>query len=429
MNKNAPFPIRTSTSCLLKWNWATLWLTLGKTSSCHRNWKEPLPLENFDNFHNLPYRIDHRKSMLKGEWPHSPNHLGCGYCREIEEAGGRSDRQYMTDTQTDQTPHEVLDDPTATHVDPTVLEVFSNRTCNMACTYCTAFYSSKIQSDANNFKNPAFDDRWFSSSEKVQVLSQDEIAKYNQATLDWIARKGTCLRRFHMLGGEPFFQREFDDYINIWKEYPNPDLIFNVVSNMNVNENRFREKIDKIMELVQTKKIERFDLTASIDCWGPKQEYVRRGFDCKRTEKNIKYVLQYPEIRLNLNSTHSLMSLPAYVDLLNKKNEWEYEFNRSIYLYGMTVASDHVHPAMLGGDFFKDTFYTIRSKHPLKTWDDKQALRNIDGILKTIEQSEPNVEHIKNFVTVYNELDRRHNTDWKSVFPELANEISKHMQI
>ena len=427
MNKNAPFPIRTATSCLLKWNWSTLWLTLGKTNSCHRNWKIPLPLEKFDDFHNLPYKIDHRKSMLKGEWPHSPNHVGCGYCREIEEAGGRSDRQFMTDTQTDQTPPEVLHDPTATHVTPRILEVFLNRTCNMACTYCSVFHSSKIQADANKYKNPAFDDRWFGSSETI--LPQNEIDKYNQATLDWISRKGTCLRRLHILGGEPFFQPEFDDYIDVWKDNPNPNLVFNVVSNFNVNEKRFREKIDKIMSLVQAKKIERLDLTASIDCWGPKQEYVRRGFDCERTEKNIRHVLKYPEIRLNFESTHSLMSLPAYVDLLHKKNEWQKEFGHPIYLYGMTVQSEHVHPAMLGGDFFKEIFHQIRSSHPLKTWDDRQSLRNIDGILKTIEQSKPNLAHIKNFVTVYNELDRRHGTNWKIVFPELANEISKHVQI
>ena len=427
MKDHLPFPIQTATSCLLKWNWSTLWLTLGKTNSCHRNWKVPLPLDKFDDFHNLPYKIGHRESMLKGEWPHSPNHQGCGYCREIEEAGGRSDRQYMTDTQTDQTPPELIDDPTATHVTPRILEVFLNRTCNMACTYCSVFYSSKIQSDANKYKNPDFDDRWFGSNEKV--LPQEEIEKYNQATLDWIARKGSCLRRFHVLGGEPFFQREFDDYIDIWNHHPNPNLVFNVVSNMNVNENRFKEKIDRIIQLVKTKKIDRFDLTASIDCWGPEQEYVRRGFNCDRTEKNIKYVLQYPEIRLNFNSTHTLMSLPAYANLLHKKSLWEKEFDNSIHLYGMTVLSDHVHPSMLGGEFFKKTFQEIRSKHPLKTWDDRQALRNIDGILQTIEQSKPNLEHIKNFVTVYNELDKRHHTDWKSVFPQISNEISKHVQI
>jgi hypothetical protein len=30
------FPIKTATACQLKWNWSTLFLTTGTTSSCHR---------------------------------------------------------------------------------------------------------------------------------------------------------------------------------------------------------------------------------------------------------------------------------------------------------------------------------------------------------------------------------------------------------
>ena len=424
MKTNIPFPIRTKTSCLLKWNWSTIWLTVGKTSSCHRNWKVPLSLEEFDNFHNLPYKIAHRESMLKGKWPHSPEHLGCGYCKNIEDSGGRSDRQYMTETQTDQTPMEVINDPTATHVTPTVLEVFLNRTCNMACTYCSMKYSSRLAADAKKFNNSDFDSQYFGKDENV--LPVGEIEKYNAAMLDWLSRNGTSLRRFHVLGGEPFFQPEFDDYINIWKDYPNPDLIFNVVSNFNVPEKRFQSKIDSIIELVNTKKIERLDITASIDCWGPEQEYVRRGFDCERTENNIKYVLSFPEIRLNFNATHTIMSLFAYKKLLDKKTEWEREFNQPINLYGMTVISKHADPRMFGGDFLKDICKEIRNNHPTESWDDREALKNIDGILKTIEQSKPNLELIKNFKIVYDELDRRHGTDWKSVFPQIANELNKY---
>lgn len=427
MAKNIPFPIRTDTSCLLKWNWSTIWITHGKTNSCHRNWKVPLPLEDFDNFHNLPYKIGHRESMLRGEWPHSPEHKGCYYCKEIEDSGGQSDRQFMTETQLDQTPDELVDNPTATHVSPAVLEVFLNRTCNMACTYCSRHYSSKIATEADKFNNPDFDNQYFGVEEDLK--SEHEKEQYNVALLNWLAKNGTCLKRLHILGGEPFFQPEFDDYIDVWKNHPNPDLIFNVVSNFNVSEKRFINKIDAIMELVRTNKISRLDLTASIDCWGPEQEYVRRGFKCNRTENNIRYVLQFPEIRLNFNPTYTVMSLgDTFIELLKKKKQWESETGHpSITLYGGIVSSKHADPRMLGGDFYKETFAKIRKTHPVETWDDRQAYKNLNGLLNVIEQSQPDITGMKHFLTVYNELDRRHGTNWRETFPKIAHEIDKHI--
>ena len=49
-----------------------------------------------------------------------------------------SDRQYQLKAghEVDRTPEELLTDPTATEVVPTILEVYFNNTCNMACLYC-----------------------------------------------------------------------------------------------------------------------------------------------------------------------------------------------------------------------------------------------------------------------------------------------------
>lgn len=423
MAKKIPFPIKTETSCLLKWNWSTIWLARGKTNSCHRNWKVPFSLEEFDNFHNLPYKIGHRESMLRGEWPHSPDHLGCGYCRNIEEAGGRSDRQYMTE-KIDQTPDELATDPTATRVTPAILEVFINNICNLGCTYCSVNESSLIASDAKKFNTPEFDRTYFGKSEH---MSKELQAQYLEKLVSWLERYGKSLRRFHVLGGEPFFQKELDCLLEVWEDHPNPDLQFNVVSNMNVPFKMFKKNIDRIQSLVSRNKIERFDLTASLDCWGISQEYVRRGFKMDRFEENMLYALSCPGIRVNINSTHTLMSLDDYPALLAKKKEWELKTNKEIATYGMTVSSLHVDPRTFGGVFFKDTIKKIRKSHPVDTWDNKEAYKNINGILQTIEQSKPDMQMMKHFLTVYNELDRRHGTNWKETFPRIAEQLSKHI--
>ena len=135
------FPIRTETSCLLKWSWSTVFLRQGKSSSCHRTDQAVIPIDNFESFHNLPNKIHAREMMLRGEWPQE----GCQYCEKIESAGGMSDRQYQLHAghDLDRTPRELLDDPTTTEVVPTILEIYFNNTCNMSCLYCGSHFSSK----------------------------------------------------------------------------------------------------------------------------------------------------------------------------------------------------------------------------------------------------------------------------------------------
>ena len=70
--------------CMYKWTWSTIRLMEGSTNSCHRVKSDKLTPENYENFHNTPTKLLHRKTMQKGQWPGD----GCEYCRDIELAGG-----------------------------------------------------------------------------------------------------------------------------------------------------------------------------------------------------------------------------------------------------------------------------------------------------------------------------------------------------
>jgi len=120
------------------------------------------------------------------------------------------------------------------------------------------------------------------------------------------------------------------------------------------------------------------------------------------------------------------LSLLTYHKLLEKKAEWEEKTNKSIRLFSQSVASKHVDIGTLAGDFYIQAVKNILKSHPRKTWDDQQALKATNGILKTIINSDPDPEKIQHFLNVYNELDRRRNTNWKTVFPEFAAEIEKY---
>ena len=125
------FPIKTETACRLKWAWSSLYLNTGTTGSCHRASVSTLTLEDFDNFHNTPAKLEARKLMLGGKWPGN----GCEYCMDIENAGGQSDRQFQNNIP-DLYPSILNHDTTAINVQPSVLEVFFSNVCNFKCVYC-----------------------------------------------------------------------------------------------------------------------------------------------------------------------------------------------------------------------------------------------------------------------------------------------------
>ena len=140
------FPIITDTSCRSKWAWSTIYLNNGSTGSCHRA-STSFITDDFDNFHNTSKKIQARELMLEGKWPAD----GCEYCRDIESAGGYSDRQFQNQVPNIYPP--ALDvDPTLTKVDPVILEVFFSNACNLKCVYCSAKFSSSIQTEDKKFE-------------------------------------------------------------------------------------------------------------------------------------------------------------------------------------------------------------------------------------------------------------------------------------
>ena len=117
------FPVKTDTSCILKWSWSSINIEHKTTSSCHRNAAVPIDPDKFEDFHNHPIKIQDRERMLAGEWPEDGR--GCEYCKNVEDHGGTSDRQLWSARSHVATkiPPELFSNPRATQVTPTILEV------------------------------------------------------------------------------------------------------------------------------------------------------------------------------------------------------------------------------------------------------------------------------------------------------------------
>jgi len=403
------FPINTKTSCQLKWAWSTLYLNTGVTRSCHRTAESVITVENFSEFHNTPVKIKHREDMLDGQWPSD----GCDYCRQIEESGGTSDRirqiniPYVV-------PPELKENPFETYVTPTLLEVFFSNVCNLGCLYCHPTISS-----VNNNENKKFGA--FPGNNTNLTYHKNHYAELDEVFWQWFDNNYQTLSRFHYLGGEPFYQEQFYQLLDKFEQLPNPNCEFNIVSNLNIPQNKLKTTMERLKVLVTKRHIKRVDITCSLDCLGPQQEYVRWGLDVDKWIKNFEYLLTLDWLVIHLNQTITPLTIKTMPGLLEKLSEWRKIHKIGHFFSGVAPGPEYLKLHVLGGEIFKDDFKKILSLMPEETDEDKVVKEYMKGISKDTWRTGPHHNDITNLFEFLNEKDRRRGTNWKLLFPWLVD--------
>jgi len=403
------FPIQTKTSCQLKWVWSTLYLNAGKSLSCHRTGETILTEENFNNFHNTPVLLEDRKNMLVGKWPEQ----SCSYCRHIEEQGGTSDRMRQWSIPY-KIPKELQENPTEISVTPTLLEVYFSNVCNMGCLYCTADSSSVIEAENRKFGD-------FVSGNIKLINKTNQYKNLVPYFWNWLDKNGQHISRLHILGGEPFFQKDFDELLEYLHLNPMPDCELNIITNLKVSKSKLTNIIESLKSLLKKRHIKRIDITCSIDCWGPQQEYVRYGMNLIEWENNFNYLLEHKWLTLNINQTISPLTIKTMPALLKKLQEWRKKRKIGHWFSGVTPQPEYLKLHVLGGEIFKQDFEEILSLMPSDTDEDKLAKEYMDGIYKETCSTGIIPELVNDLFVFLNEKDRRRNTNWREIFPWLLD--------
>lgn len=407
VNEKKYFPINTATACQLKWNWSTLYLNTGGTASCHRTAISELTAENFLDFHNTPIKLADRTDMLQGKWPEN----NCAYCREIEDQGGLSDRMRQL-TVPNLVPLELDYDNTAINISPTIVETYFNNTCNLGCLYCNPELSSTIETE-----NKKFGDFKIKGIELVN--SQKHYKDLSPHFWNWFPEGFKKLKRFHLMGGEPLYQKELDILLEMIEKHPNPDCEINLVTNLMVPKTRIVTVLEKFKQLLIARKIKRLDITCSIDCWGPQQEYVRWGIDLNVWEENFKILMENKWVYMNINQTISALTIKTMSDLLIKLREWRKDRKIGHWFSGVSPGPSYLKGEIFGNKEFEYDCIEILNLMPKDTDADKTAVKYMEGIFQQILNAEENNEEIKKLIVFLNEKDRRRKTDWRQMFPWL----------
>ena len=418
-HKSETFPIKKGIPCQLKWNHSTVYLTMGTTASCHRVEHDPISMEKFD-FHNIPEKIQAREKMLSGQWPGR----GCEHCKQIEDAGGISDRLLHLDFPGVTAPPELKNNPLATHVTPTQLEIYFGNTCNLKCIYCNSKFSSTIDAENSRFgewdhtKTEPVGGLWLPGAIEINP----KIEEMTEKLFSWLDINLEKLNKIIILGGEPFLQKETERLIKLLESRKYSKLNLVVFSNLTVEHEKVKNWIGRLNNLIMEKKISSLQVVGSLDCWGASAEYLRNGLKLDLYEKNFTWMLEKTNTILSVNCALTALTIPTLPDLVKKINAWSRK--RPVY-FSMMKAGDsirkYLHPMIFGKDILSLGF-----NQAMEIFEDnndsvkKNYHRYHLGIGKEIANTMPDIFAQKQLNKYLCELDRRRNTEWRKIFPTIA---------
>jgi organic radical activating enzyme len=401
------FPIVTETACQLKWSHSTVFLTELTTASCHRVAHDKFDLETFD-FHNTKEKLSDRGLMLEGKWPGR----GCEHCKNIEDAGGTSDRMLHLDFHGYRAPPELDHTPLATQVTPRILEIYFSNVCNLKCVYCSPQFSSQINNENKKFGH------FFKDGVHIPPFLHipEEYPVATEKMFAWLDQHIHTLDQLLVLGGEPFIQKETQRLLEFLKNRSLPNLDLVIFSNMMIEHSQFIKQIDQLKKINNLNQI---TIIGSIDCWGPGAEYLRTGLDLELFDRNYTHLVEHTDFVLNINSSLSCLSIPEMPALVKKINRWSK--TKSVnWTIMKTAGKSFLHPTIFGPALldlgFNEAVDIFVTDSPEKI----SYLEYIKGIGSEIANTGPSIELQEKLKIYLNELDRRRGTDYANTFPEIT---------
>ena len=418
MTDKKVFPITSKTACVYKWAWNTFYTSTGESSSCYRVREESIDLDNFDiQFHNTPRVIDDRHRMQAGEWPESSR--GCMYCKNIEDSGGVSDRTFSNNLPLTSEVNFETDITT-----PLISEVYLNNTCDLGCVYCSPELSSKINSELIQYG--------VNTAGQIPIVKFDKQAAYTEKYLTWVGKNYSSLRRLSVLGGEPLLQKEFWKLLDDADARSNPKLEIAINTNLNASFDTIVKLVDKAKQLVKKRKIKRFDIVCSLDCWGEQAEFVRYGLNLDRWQKNFEYLLKHKWLYISFVHVVSSLTIKTMEDMQKILTEYKkqgHRISQGYHLVTGEVSTELYHPLAFGSEFFKKQLTSLTDNYQtVASWDDEDKKR-IVGISKFLTNGDipPDTDRLHKLRNRLDEFDSRRGTDWKSLYPEINEFILKHV--
>lgn len=277
-------------------------------------------------------------------------------------------------------------------------------TCNFSCRMCSSGLSTSWYSDnlALGEKNP---------DGALKAFDENKFSKL----LEMILKTGECL---YFAGGEPFMLPEFYRVLNYLLENKKTDIKIMINSNsslLNLGDHDGIELMGNFKNLY---------IELSLDDYGPRSEYSRKGTIWKKVEENIQ-IMRNAGLRVVLTPTISIFNI-YYIDEIIHYFLKNLSFQPKDIRATVLRAPEEYNISILDESLKKKirTNLTKLKKNLLLQYDLKELdnlLIEIQGMVNALDKKPKST--IEKFKLKTKKLDEIRGESFEEIFPELFDRI------
>lgn len=328
----------------------------------------------------------------------------CNFCYKHEEAGPHSFRNYSKDNFAkyfDEIVPTTQEDGTVSEFKMRYFDIRFSNICNFKCRTCGAEFSS--QWAAEHREN-------FEPDHPILLHADGDTGSLLQEVLTHVEHIDLA----YFAGGEPLIT---DEHYTILEEMIRLGRT-DITLRYNTNASNIKYKRHDILEL--WKHFKRVELSCSIDHYGERAEYIRKGTDWGKVESNLKLFRDLPQVDFQINTVLSLFNYTTldefYNYLKNRNLVRHYDWHHSLYLAVHPIyysAKSLPLDIKLAGSYRLNNFIS-RNKESLPL-----IHRLITSAISFAEESNTWDEAKESFFAHTTSMDKIRNESFWKIFPEL----------
>lgn len=424
--RNSILNSKSASFCGAKWGNSTLWLSSGETSSCHLPPVHKMDAEQVTKdpakLHNTDHKIKMRQLMQQG---HKPTE--CDYCWKIESMGPDyvSDRVFKSLQFTPEEMQNWFDSPADTRVVPPTLEIMFDRTCNFACSYCNANFSTAWERDIKKFGHYELETSGggaFKHDGTTNNCYEKTENPFIKAFWEWWPELSKELRVLRITGGEPLMNIDVWKLIDLFAEEK-----YEFELGINTNLGAKKSIIDRLIK--SSFNINKLTIFTSMETVGDQAEYIRDGLVYDEWKNNVERLLEESNVRrIVVMMTINALCLFNITDFMDQVMYWKQRYGNRIsmsinFLRFPAFQSLTVLPDLLRDQAHEklNGWYDANKSNPNLTFTEKSDIKRLISYVDVIETPhsydtdlEKNRRDFKRFYDQYSE--RRNKT--LDIFPE-----------
>lgn len=347
--------------------------------------------------------------MLRQDMLNGVENPACTTCYNHEKQGIKSFRGWMNDRYGEYLYYSLANtrkDGTLDNFKMRYFDVRFNNICNFKCRTCNSSFSSQWEQEDLKRKVP-----W------ARVLPRNNKKEFLKEVLDQVPNMDFA----YFAGGEPLITEEH--YILLEEMIRLGKTNITLKYNSNVSNLKFKDK--DILDL-WSKFANPIDMSASVDHYGKRAEYIRHGTDWELIEQNLKRLTTVPNINLHINSVVSIFNYASFGEFIFHLHQMgilnEHKGN-VLQTYNM-VSPEHITAQALPTSVKEVSKYKILDelkKIELPNWQVNQLSSMLNQSIEWVESVNSWEQHKQQFRQEVNEIDLIRNEKFAETFPELES--------